>query len=131
MFALRTRPIACLLLIATASLLAGCGGGGGYEEVYYEEVVTVVPLLVGDVEVDNQTDLTGSLEDLYDFQLAPALTDLWSGNLLPDVIFPGEIIYVGTFDEDLYDAFADLDLGFVDFFDIFVEAGFTTTFEVY
>lgn len=127
---MRAHSTACLLLVGLASLLAGCGGGGGYEEVYYEDVVIVEPL-IGDVEVDNQTDLTGSIEDLYSFEMAPALTDLWTGNLLPDVIFPGEIVFVGSFDEDLYDGVADLDLGFVDFFDIFVEAGFTTTFEVY
>jgi hypothetical protein len=117
-----------------AALLPACGGAGPgpYGEVYYEEVVVIEPVpLIGDVEVDNQTDLTGSFEDLYSFEMAPAQTNLWTGNLLPTVLFPGEITYVGTFDEDFYDAVGDLDLGFVDFFDIFVEAGFTTTFEAY
>jgi hypothetical protein len=135
---LRLAPpsVSRVLMLGFAALLVGglaaCGGGGGYaayEEVYYEEVV-VVPL-VGDVEVDNQTDLTGTLEDLYAFEMAPALTDLWTGNLLPDIAYPGETLYVGSFDEDFYDAYGDLDLGIVDFFDVFVEAGFTTTFEVY
>ena len=43
----------------------------------------------------------------------------------------GEILYVGSFDEDFYDAEAEGDLGLVTFFDIFVEGGFTTTFEVF
>ena len=130
MLSFSIRSTAGALLIGLAGVLAGCGGGGyAYEEVYYEEVV-VVPL-VGDVEVDNQTDLTGTFEDLYSFELAPAYTDLWTGNLLPYVTVPGEVVYVGSFDEDFYDGVADLDLGFVDFFDIFVEAGFTTTFEAY
>ena len=55
----------------------------------------------------------------------------WSGNLLPDLILPGETVYVGSFVEDLYDAEAELDLGFVTFFDVPVEAGFITTFEVF
>ena len=131
------RWTACALLVGLAGTLIGCGGGGGgaYGEVYYEEVVVVTPPppppLIGDVEVDNQTDLTGTFEDMYSFEMAPAYTDLWSGNLLPFIVIPGEVVYVGTFDEDFYDAFADLDLGFVDFFDIFVEAGFVTTFEAY
>ena len=131
MNASRLRPPVALLLAGAALLLTACGGGG-HGEVYYEEVVTVLPVVpLGDVEVDNQTDLTGSFEDMYYFDMAPALTDLWTGQLLPDVVFPGEIIYVASVEEDLYDAVAELDLGFVDFFDIFVEGGWTTTFEVY
>jgi len=114
-------------LLALALLLAGCGGGHG--EVFIEDAVVVEPL--GDVEVDNQTDLSGSLEDLLVFDMAPAGTADWTGNLLLDVVFPGEVVFVGTFLEDFYDASAELDLGFVDFLDTFVEAGFTTTFEVF
>ena len=132
MIASRLRAPVTLLLAGAALFLTACGGGPGYSEVYYEEVVIVEPVIpLGDVEVDNQTDLTGSLEDMYFFEMAPALTDLWTGQLLPDVVFPGEIIYVASMEEDFYDAVAELDLGFVDFFDIFVEGGWTTTFEVY
>ena len=46
-------------------------------------------------------------------------------------IFPGEIVFLGSFYEDFYDAEADLDLGIVPFFDVLVEDGFTTTFEVF
>ena len=106
--------------IATPTIGAG--------EPSLDEVI-LEPL--GDVEIDNQTDLSGSFEELFYFDMAPAGTGDWTGNLLSDVVFPGEIYFVGTFLEDFYDAGAELDLGFVDFFDIFVEAGFTTTFEVF
>jgi hypothetical protein len=123
------RTLALALVLGAAFALVGCGGGYGevyYEDVYYEEVY-----YAGDVEVDNQTDLSGTWEDLYYFDMAPAATPFWTGNLLPDLVFPGEIVFVGSFDEDFYDAEADLDLGTVSFFDIFVEGGFTTTFEVF
>ena len=129
MFASRPPLLVAAVLIGAALTLAGCGGGPGHADVYYEEVIIVDPL--GDAEVDNATDLTGSFEDLYFFEMAPALTDFWTGQLLPDVIFPGEIVYVGSFEEDFYDAAAELDLGWVDFFDILVEGGWTTTFEVF
>ncbi len=119
--------IACVLLAAGALVLAGCGGG--YGEVIYEETIVIDP--VGDVEVDNQTDISGSFEDMFAFDMAPAATGLWTGNLLPGVVFPGEVEFVGSFFEDFYDAEADLDLGTVTFFDIFVEEGLTTTFEVF
>ncbi|MDJ0521616.1 MAG: hypothetical protein QNJ90_06015 [Planctomycetota bacterium] len=118
---------ALVLLAAGALVLAGCGGG--YGEVYYEEEFIFEP--IGDVEVDNQTDLGGTFEDMFAFEMAPAGTAAWSGNLLPDILFPGEIAFVGSFYEDFYDADADLDLGIVSFFDVFVEDGFTTTFEVF
>ncbi len=118
---------AAFFLAAGALVLAGCGGG--YGEIYIED--EIVYEAFGDVEVDNQTDLGGTFEDMYGFEMAPAGTALWSGNLLPDLVFPGEIVYVGEFYEDFYDADADLDLGIISFFDILVEGGFTTTFEVF
>ena len=113
-------------VLAAALFLAACGGG--YGEVYYDDAAYY---LLGDVEVDNQTDLGGTFEAMYAFELAPAATPYWSGNLLPGVTFPGETVFVGSFDEDWYDAEADLDLGTVTFFDVFVQDGFTTTFEVF
>jgi hypothetical protein len=101
--------------------LAGCGGGGGGLPGVYS----------GDVEVDNQTDLTGTWENLYSFELAPAATQFWTGNLLSDIVYPGEVAFVGTFDEDSYDAEAQLEYGLVPFFDVFVPGGRTTTFQVY
>lgn len=120
------KPLTVLLVLGLGFFLAGCGGGGG--EYYVEEVI-VVPL--ADVEVDNQTDLSGTFEDLFYFDMALAGTEAWTDNLLPDIVLPGEILYVDSIFEDVYDAGAELDLGFVEFFDIFVEAGFTTTFEVF
>lgn len=120
----RTKRLMPLVLALGLSslLVAGCGGGGVYgDDGYY----------AGDVEVDNQTDLTASFQDLYFFEMAPAGTPLWTGNLLPHDVFPGEIFYVGTFDEDYYDAEADLDFTTVPFFDVLVEDGLTTTFEVF
>jgi len=119
--------LTCLLLAAGALVLAGCGGG--YGEVYVEDIVVFDP--IGDVEVDNQTDLSGTFEDMFAFDMAPAGTGLWTGNLLPDDVFPGEVVFVGSFFPDFYDAEADLDLGTVSFFDTLVEDGFTTTFEVF
>lgn len=118
-----------LLLVAAAALFALAGCGGAYGEAYLVGDSLGVPQ--GDVEADNQTDLSGTYENMYDFELAPAGTGLWTGNLLPDVVFPGEVAYVGTFDEDFYDAEADLDLGLVSFFDVYVQGGTTTTFEVF
>lgn len=121
----RKRILPLVLMVGTLAL-AGCGHGGG--EIWVEDGYYA---LGGDVEVDNQTDLSGTWEDLFYFDMAPAGTPLWTGNLLPGVVFPGEVVYVGNFVEDFYDAEADLDLGTVTFFDVFVEDGFTTTFEVY
>ncbi len=122
-----------ITLAALAALLvlplAGCGGGHShYDEVYVEEVV-IIP--VGDVEVDNQTDLSGTFENLFYFDMTPAGLNAWTGNLLPFDVLPGEIVFLGQWDEDFYDAEAEADLGIVSFFDIFVEGGFTTTFEVF
>lgn len=128
MFTRSLSRFAIVFLAAGALVLAGCGGG--YGEVYIEDEIFVYEP-VGDVEVDNQTDLGGTFEDLYAFDMTPAGTALWTGNLLPGVIFPGEIVFVGSFFEDFYDADADLDLGTVSFFDVLVEDGFTTTFEVF
>jgi hypothetical protein len=121
--------LALVLLAAGALVLAGCGGG--YGEIYIEDDPYYEYVPIGDVEVDNQTDLGGTFEDMYGFYLAPAASGLWSGNLLPDLVYPGEIVFVGSFFEDFYDAEADLDLGTVSFFDVLVEDGYTTTFEVW
>lgn len=121
------RLASLLVLAAAAALLGGCGAHG-HGEVYAEDHAYVP---YGDVEVDNQTDLSGSFEDLYHFEMAPAATPLWTGNLLPGLVFPGEVVLVGSFEHDLYDAEAELDLGLVTFFDVLVQEGWTTTFEVF
>lgn len=126
MHALRLAPLSLVLL--SALLLPACGGGHYHEDVIIEETI-IIP--VGDVEVDNQTDLSGTFENLFFFDMTLAGLTAWTGNLLPFDVLPGEIYFVGSFDEDFYDAEAEADLGLVTFFDIFVEGGFTTTFEVF
>ena len=117
----RDRMFPIMALVGVLAL-AGCGGGGGggFQGVYG-----------GDVEVENQTDLSGTGEILYAFDMASVGTQLWTGNLLSDVVYPGQVAFVGTFDEDFYDAEADLDFGPVTFFDVFVQDARTTTFEIY
>ena len=127
MSSLRTTFL--VLLLGAALATAACGGGH-HGDVYVEETI-IVHEVHGDAEADNQTDLTGTFENMYHFDLAPAGTGQWTPNLLGDVVFPGEIVFVGTFLADFYDAGAELDLGWVDFFDVPIDAGFTTTFEVY
>ncbi len=127
----RNRPmrLATVLALAVISLGAsGCGHGHGHSEVVVVEPV-VDPL--GDVEVDNQTDLSGTFENLFFFEMVPVGTALFTGNLLPFDVFPGEIVFLGSFVTDFYDAEAQLDLGIITFFDVLIEAGFTTTFEVF
>ncbi len=122
------RSLALALALLGALALPACGGGGHHHDDHVD-VVILPPL--ADIEIDNQTDLSGSFENVFFFDLTPAGTALWTGNLLPFDVLPGEILYVGSFDEDFYDAEAEGDLGLVSFFDIFVEGGFTTTFEVF
>jgi hypothetical protein len=111
-----------------ALLLAGCGGAG-YGEIYYEEEVYAPA--TGEVEVQNATPA----EVLTWFGMGLSGTGSLSGDLVPD-LFPGEQAYAGAFYEDWYDAEADLEDGFgfvgtVFFQDVFVEAGFTTEFQVF
>lgn len=121
---MRASPSSLLVLALGLSLfLAGCGGGGGGFGGPY-----------GDVEADNQTDLYGPSRVMTEFYMAPAGTGAYSGNLLGDYAFPGEIHYVGSFYEDYYDAeawLADSPDVLVPFFDELVLADFTNTFEVY
>lgn len=116
------RMFAVATLVATLGL-AGCGGGGGHH------VEDARP--AGAVEVSNGTDVSGSWENLYYFAMAPSGTSAWTGNLLTDVVFPGEFVFAGTVDEDYYDAEADLESHTVMFFDVFARGGSTTRFEVY
>lgn len=118
------RASLVLSLALTATLLAGCGGGGGGG--YY------VP--VGDVEVDNQTDLIGPAMTLYDFRMRPAGALFFSGNVLPGVAFPGETVFVGAWEEDYYEAEATFDDGFggvIVPLDGYVYGGAINTFEAY
>lgn len=118
------RASLVLSLALTATLLAGCGGSGGGG--YY------VP--VGDVEVDNQTDLIGPPMALYDFRMRPAGALFFSGNVLPGVAFPGETVFVGAWEEDYYEAEATFDDGFggvIVPLDGYVYGGAINTFEAY
>lgn len=118
------RASLVLSLALSATLLAGCGGGGGGG--YY------VP--VGDVEVDNQTDLFGPAMTLYDFRMRPAGAVFFSGNVMPGVAFPGETVFVGGWEEDYYEAEATFDDGFGGLIvplDGYVYGGAINTFEAY
>ena len=117
------RWAAGLLLCSAALFMTACGGG--YHDDYYDPI--------GEVEVDNQTDLVPPLADVTYFEMAPVGV-VPSGDLLFADVLPGEIQFIGEFFEDVYDAFAELDLGLsggVEYFDVFIEAGFVTTFEVF
>lgn len=118
--------LACSVLLASLLLLAtGCGGG--FVDVFYDPI--------GDVEVDNKTDVTGEWIDCTYFEMVPSGGVISTGNLVPGGVLPGEIVYAGSFAEDWYDAEGVLDSwpipSAVIFYDEFVEGGFTTTFEVF
>ena len=104
--------------------LTGCGGScGSCEEV-------VVDDLWGNVFVDNWTDTT-TPEYVIFFQVA-VVGGPWTGDLLVADVAPGGTQFVGTFGEDVYDAYADLEFGdFVEWFDIFVGYGDDVFFEVF
>ena len=118
------------LLAAAALPLAGCGGGcstcydvgyGGGGEYYPE------PFPLGSIDYDNQ-----SPEYADTFFLAPASTGLWTDELLGWPLAPGEIAYIGDFEEDWYDAESDMELGeIVTWPDVFVPGNDVTTFEVW
>ena len=108
------------LLIAFLALgLAGCSCDSCEPDNYW-----------GNVFVDNYTDTT-TVEEVWLFQLAP-VNQPWTGNLLSGPLPPGATEFVGTFHEDYYDAYAELELGdFVEWFGIFVGYGEDVFFEVY
>jgi len=81
----------------------------------------------GSIDVGNV-----GFEFVETFFLAPAATNLWTGELLGWPLAPGEIATVGEFQEDWYDAEADLEFGdFVQWFDVFVPGADITLFEVW
>jgi hypothetical protein len=119
------RSLLAALLGAPLFLLAACGGGygSGYGGGYGPP--PGIPL--GSAEVDN---LSG--EFVEGFYLAPSGTGAFTGELLGTPLPPGYVQYVGDFEEDTYDAEADLEFGdLVQWFDVPVPASDTTTFEVY
>ena len=84
----------------------------------------------GNIFVDNFTDTT-TVEEVWFFQVAP-FGQPWTGNLLSGPLPAGSTEFVGTFHENNYDAYAELELGdFVEWFDIFVGYGEDVFFEVY
>ena len=123
MSSITSNRLLVLASLLAALGLAGCGGGRAYR---VEDVRGS-----GDIEVSNATDVGGTWEDLYYFAVARAGSSVWTGNLLPEVVYPGAVVYVGTFEEDVYDAEAELDFHTAPFFDVFVQSGYTTSFEVY
>ena len=127
------RPLTWVLLAGLAlAVLGGCGsagyaevGVGGYvEEPYYEDPCC----WYATVDVEN----LAPWEFVETFFLAPSATDLWTADLLGGPLAPGEAAYVGDFDEDWYDAEADLELGaLVQWFDVFTPGADVTVFEVH
>ncbi len=117
-----------LLALGVAALLVlpgcGCHDCGG---VY----VPPGPYL-GDVYLDNLTDLGPAPEFAETFYLAPAGTVGFTGNLLPGPLAPGATQFVGTYAEGYWDAEADMEFGdLVTWFDTYVAAFDDTFFEVY
>lgn len=126
----RHLPSPVLLAALVLTLLSGCGGAG-YGSTEVGLVVEGDPYdagpWYGSVEVDNLT-----AEHVETFYLAPGGTDAWTGELLGWPLAPWETAYVGDFQEDSYDAWADLEWGdAVQWFDVFVPGDDTTTFEVW
>jgi hypothetical protein len=106
--------IAAALLISLVPFLAGCGDD-------YDE---------GDLYVWNRTDNTTD-EMVVAFRLGPDGGPL-TGNVLPAPIVEGDEDYIGFFEEDIYDAEADLELGgIVDFFNFFVGNDDDTVLQVF
>lgn len=97
--------VSSILVIGMLLVVTGCGGGGVYEG----EVVVVEHFPVADIDVDNQTDLSASFLYLTYFEMAQSYGPFVTGNMLPFEVAPGETVYVGAVDEDVYDAFADLE----------------------
>jgi hypothetical protein len=94
---------------------AGCGGGG----YYYDPV--------GDAYVENQDAFATEA-----FYMAPSGTGAWTGDLLDDYLFPGEVAYVGSFYEDYYDADAyQTDGAIIPFDGVPIYDGEPTTFVVF
>ncbi len=115
------------LLLGLAALalvlpLGGCGCGS-CEAVVIDD-------FWGNVFVDNLTDTT-TVEYVVFFQVA-VVGGKWTGDLLIDDVPPRGTQFVGTFSEDLYDAYAELEFGdFVEWFDVFVGQGEDVFFEVF
>lgn len=76
----------------------------------------------GNIYVDNQTH-TGQAptnEDLLTFRIA-RFGDPFTGDLLGGALEEDAARFIGTFDEDYYDAEGDLELGqVIEWFDVFV-----------
>ena len=116
------RLIPLALALALLAPLGGCGCSS------CEEVV--VDDYWGNVYVDNYTDTTVP-EFVVFFQVAP-VGGTWTGDLLIADVPPGGTQFVGTFGEDYYDAYAELEFGdFVEWFDVFVGYAEDVFFEVY
>ena len=103
------------LALAAASLLsAGCG---------WEDDD-------GDVFLTNYTD-QNTPEKALTFRLA-SFGDPFTGNLLSSPLDPGSTRAIGEFDEDYYDAEADMELGdTITWPDVWVEAYEDTYFDIY
>lgn len=110
----RLAPLGALLIACVLPLLAACGSSHHSHEGY--------------VRVDNRTDLTTN-EFMLAFRLAP-FGHPFTGNLLGADLAPGSTANLGVWQEEYYDAEADLELGdLVEWFDLYVGDQATTVFE--
>lgn len=120
---LRRGPTASLLVLAACTLvLALPGCGRRHHRDFF-----------GDVVVENQTQLLnpGPAEDVVEFRIArfrePFGADLLGGVPVP----PDTARFLGSVDEDFYDALAELMSGVeVEWADEYIGFERTTTFEV-
>ena len=107
-----------LALLALVGVLGGCGCGSCDDDFW------------GDVYVDNLTD--ASTVEYVDFFETARFGEPWTGNLLVQPLPPGFVEFIGTYYEDYYDAFVELELGdVVEWFDVFVGYGENVYFEIY
>jgi hypothetical protein len=84
----------------------------------------------GNVFVANMTDTT-TPEDALTFELAPIGVP-FSGNLLAAPLPAGSTHFVGEFQDDYYDARAEMALGdLVEWFDVFVGEGQDSFFDIF
>lgn len=110
----RARRIPILPLVSALALGLMLVPGCGHRHRDYHE---------GDIWVDNQTHATAvpTNEDLLTFRVA-GFQDPFTGDLLSgSPVGEDTARYIGTFDEDYYDAEGDLEFGqIIEWFDVFV-----------
>ena len=118
----RRLLLLCVGLAALLLPLGGCGGScsdcGAVDDYW------------GYAYVSNRTHLT-TWEYVVFFEVA-VVGGSWTGDLLAADVPPGGVQFVGTFDENYYDAYAELEFGdYVEWFDTFIGYGQNSIYEIY